>query len=273
MYGMLLAVGVVISAAAASQEIPPDSREAPPAGQSYRLVFRDTFDRVRLSPDGKGDYNWYNGIWFQSKTAPNSNINNAPGYLAIHWKRDQEPPETSITTLSRDLHHVAAWRYGYFEARMKWKPVRGSWPAFWLIPVEDANQSDIYGGRKESGEIDIFEGMGDQPQAYFATIHDWVNGKSAHDNGSTNRVVLPPNVNYDEWHTYGLLWVPGRVTWYFDNKPIHSEITYGVFDKQNYFIVIGQQEGVDWKYGDLTGVTENDLALNVQWVKVWQSRQ
>ncbi len=244
--------------------------QSPRQAPGYRLVFSDRFQNLDLSPDGRGNHTWYNGVWFRETLAPNSDIENSNGYLSIHWKRGQGCPETSITTLARDLHHSHAWRYGYFEARMKWKPIRGAWPALWLIPVQDADRSNVYGGTREAGEIDIFEGQGAEPLNYYATIHDVINNRDAFNNNSNNRIALPARTDVSKWHTYGALWVSGRLTWYFDDAPIHSEKTYDIFDKQDYYLVLTEQVGVDWNYGDSSGMDAQDLSLDVQWVRVWQ---
>jgi beta-glucanase (GH16 family) len=150
---------------------------------------------------------------------------------------------------------------------MKWDVVKGAWPAFWLIPVEDATGRVTYNGVKESGEIDVFEGLGGDPHDFYGTIHDWVNLK---DNASRpNRFRLHEDVDFSDYHTYGLLWTPGTVTWYLDNRPLHSEPTPIVFDRQTYFLVLSMQEGVKWKSGVLSGVESDKLTLCVDWVRVW----
>ena len=47
-----------------------------------------------------------------------------------------------------------AYRYGYYEARMKWSPVFGAWPGFWLLSL----QAGVTNG--EWFELDVFEGQG-----------------------------------------------------------------------------------------------------------------
>lgn len=241
---------------------------APPQAKGYRLVFADDFRTLDLSPDGMGAHTWFEGFWWSQKHAPLSNISPSGSVLSLKWQRGQDAPHTSITTLSRDAKHFQAWRYGYFEARMRWDVVPGAWPAFWLIPVQDATGQNIYNGTKESGEIDVFEGLGDHPRTFCGTIHDWVGG---HDKPSEdNTFQLPSDTELSQFHVYGLLWTPGKVTWYFDNRPLHSESTPAIFDKQDFFLVLGMQEGVNWKYGDLSGVTAPSMTMNVNWVRVWQ---
>jgi beta-glucanase (GH16 family) len=240
----------------------------PQQDPAYKLVFSDDFNTLDLSPDGLGIHAWYEGVWFNKKHAPLANISASSSVLSLVWKSNQGSADTSITTLSQDFQNLHGWRYGYFEARVKWNPVTGAWPAIWLIPVQDATGQSIYSGVRESGEIDIFEGQGDHPDTFFGTIHDWVNFG---DNASKNNAFqLPAGTDFSQFHIYGMLWSPGTVTWYFDNQPLHSENTAAIFDKQDFFLVLSMQEGANWTSGNLSGVTSSDMTLNVDWVRVWQ---
>jgi hypothetical protein len=260
----VIAFAIVDSCAQRSTASPP------PQANGLGLVFSDDFDFLDLSPDGFGSHAWYEGVWFNRKHAPLSNIHADSSLLYLDWTRGQDASDTSVATLSTDKKTARTWRYGYFEARLKWTLSAGAWPAFWLIPVQDATGQAVYSGTKESGEIDVFEGQGDHPHTFYGTIHDWVNLR---DSASRNNAfLLPANVDLSEFHTYGLLWVPGRVTWYFDNLALHSEPTPAIFDKQDFFLILGMQEGVDWKFGDQTGVTASKLTLCVDWVRVWQKK-
>jgi beta-glucanase (GH16 family) len=253
--------------AASAQEVPKALREL----GGYQLVFQDDFDSLDLSPNGVGDHRWYEGVWFSHKHAPLHNISAASSILTLTWSRDQESADTSVTTLSHDTRHFHAWRYGYFEARAKWDVVKGAWPAFWLIPVQDAKRVNVYDGVRESGEIDIFEGQGDHPHSLYTTVHVWTNSTDDSAN-KNNRVPLSPNIDLSQFHDYGLLWTPGKLTWYLDGNEIHSESGAPVFDKQDYYIVLGIQEAVNWEAGNLSGVSASKINLSVDWVRVWQKK-
>ncbi len=245
------------------------TRPLPPSqASSYKLVFEDEFDSFDLSQDGSGAHTWYEGVWFHHHHAPLENISASDSVLSLTWQSGQDSPDTSITTFSKDNHDIHVWRYGYFEARMKWDVADGAWPAFWLIPVQDAQGLSTYNGVRESGEIDIFEGQGDRPHTFYGTIHDWVNGRSTANRN--NYFALPEDVAFSQFHVYGMLWTPGEVSWYFDNHFLHAEKTPGILDKQDFFMVLSMQEGVNWKAGDTSGVTSREMGLNVDWVRVWQ---
>jgi Glycosyl hydrolases family 16 len=250
------------------QQPHPDKPAPPPQAQGYKLEFADEFDTFDLSPDNQGVHKWYEGVWFNHRHPSRQNISAANSMLGLKWERGQGGVDTSITTLSPHTQNYAAWRYGYFEARLRWDVVTGAWPAFWLIPVQDATGQANYNGTRESGEIDIFEGQGDHPHVFYGTIHDWVNFR---DHASRNNAfALPGNVDLSQFHIYGLLWTPGKVVWYLDNQPLHSESTPAIFDRQDFFLVLSMQEGEDWKAGNLSGVTASSMTLNVDWVRVWQ---
>ena len=235
----------------------------PPQASSYRLIFADDFDDLAL-----GVHTWYEGVWFHHQHAPKANISVADSVLSLRWSAAQSSPDTSISSFSRGRSTTQAWQYGYFEARMKWDVVKGGWPALWLIPLEDALGESTHNGIRESGEIDIFEGQGDHPHTYFGTLHDWVN---LHDSATPeNHFDLPDNLDLSQFHLYGLLWTPGTVSWYLDNQLLHTEKTPAVFDRQHFFLVIGMQEGVNWRLGDKSGITSPQMKLAVDWVHVWQ---
>jgi len=267
----ILAFAVILAARHIQSAKPGGEGAGAPAleAQGYKLVFADDFDTLDLGSGDSKAHTWYSGVWFSPEEPEPTNISANKSILSLTWSSAQGPADTSITTLSRDKRKFKAWRYGYFEARMRWEPVKGAWPAFWLIPVQDATGQDIYNGTKRSGEIDVFEGQGEQPHTFFGTIHEWTNSHT--DQASRNNAFqLPSDTDMSQFHTYGALWTPGNITWYYDNRPLHSEPTPPIFDQQDFFMVLTMQEGRNWKNGDLSGVTAPRMTLNVDWVKVWQ---
>src|ERR1700676_5499269 len=120
----LIAIAITITALAFSSSPCCSQRAhakqpAPPSQASgYKLVFADEFDASHLSPDGVAVDTWYEGVWWYHKHAPLSNISTTDSVLSLKWERGQEADDTSISTLARDARSFAAWRYGYFEARM-----------------------------------------------------------------------------------------------------------------------------------------------------------
>jgi hypothetical protein len=235
----------------------------PPQAAGYNLVFSDNFNTLNLSPNGLQSYNWYNPGMFWEAPAPYSNISVSNSILNLIWKKGQPSADTSLATAAKNGSYYRAWKYGYFEVRMRWDTVKGAWPAIWLIPVQGITCHGC-----EQGELDIFEGQGASPHTFTGTIHDWNSPTGAHQQGKNFNLG---SVDLSQYHTYGVLWTPGQVTWYFDNQALYSYRTYSIFDKQNYYLVIGSQEGANWSYGNLSGVSATSIGMNVDWVHVWHN--
>ncbi len=240
------------------------------AAINYRLVFSDDFRNLDLSPDGRGAHTWYEGVWYGARHAPLSNIISTPEGLTLTWTRGQDCPNTSIATFSLVGALAHAWRYGYFETRLRWKPEPGAWPAIWLLP-------NIKGEPQEMGEIDIFEGNAENPNSFFGTIHHWRRDPLSPDtmihvqhSGSSHGFAIPAHNDFSQFHTYGMLWEMERISWYFDEQRLHSELSYRIFDSHDYSLIIGMQVGKNWQIGNLEGVTAEKMSLTVDWVRVWQ---
>ena len=268
--GVLLVISVFTGELWATPPVPYPAPVPPFQVIDYSLVFFEGFQNLDLSPDAfTGNYQWYRGLWYESLPSPFNASLLPGGGLDLAWTPGQNPPKTIIATCSQTGLHCRSFRYGYFEARMKWDVVLGSWPTFWLLPVQR-----IWGAQ-EFGELDVFEGQGDvrDSQTFYGTIHDWQinNGipTDANNNRNTNHIKIP-GIDFSQWHTYGVLWVPGSVTWYLDDAPVLSYQTFPIFDEQNFYLMLGAQEGVKWTIGNATGVTAPALNLYVKWVRVWQ---
>jgi virginiamycin B lyase len=239
----------------------------PPQANGYHLVFFEDFSSFDLSPDGYGMHPWYPGLSFDSKNPlPGSiTVNNAT--LDLQWSRINGQTNTSIEGCAYNASHCNTYRYGYFEAKMKWDVASGAWPAFWMI-----TEQGVW-GEPHVGELDIFEGQGNDPTHYYGTINEW-NGPNdlvTTNSPVNNRFLLPPGTDLSVWHKYGVLWVKGRVTWFFDDVEVGTAVTPAIFDHQDFFLVLGMQEGASWQMGNLTGISSEALNLNVEWVHIYQS--
>ena len=195
----------------------------------WKLVWNDEFDGRVIDPakwdfdTGNGFYNndakaWISG-WgndeLQYYTEEPKNAFVAGGML--HIKALKESREgcgyTSARLKSRKRDGSALFnkRYGKFEFRAKLPTGQGIWPALWLLPQEDK-----YGPWASSGEIDILEARGQEPNKILGTLHfgsRWPANAEA-----SQGYDLPKPATFAEFHVYALEWEPGEIRWYFDGK-------------------------------------------------------
>ena len=133
-----------------------------------------------------------------------------------------------------------SFRYGYVEVRARFDCADGVWPAIWLLPKS--------GGWPNGGEIDIMEHLNHQKHVW-QTIHLLRNSGS----GDASTTVKPqPAINdVTAWHTYGVEWAPGRITFYVDDKKTGTFTRDGFkhwpFDREvEFYLLIDQQIGGNW---------------------------
>lgn len=119
---------------------------------------------------------------------------------------------------------VFAQKYGYFEIRAKVPVGIGVWPAFWMLADD--------GGWPP--EIDILEGRGQRPDTVSMTTH-W----RSPDTGLVNSCGFDFTVAGapTEFHDYGALWQPDRITYYIDRKPVADIQVPPGFNAPAYMIV------------------------------------
>lgn len=150
----------------------------------------------------------------------------------------------------------------YFEARLAVDPdVQGAdgWPAFWSMASEHLWASST---ANDFMEMDFFEKLPlGSPTFYSSNTHDWDYPGPTVENSANNFIEPGGAFNFEEFHSYGTLWVPGsHIAHYRDNVLIFTE-TYA----SNPWMADGDDNG----YPIILGGDE--WPLMVDWVRVWQA--
>jgi hypothetical protein len=224
---------------------------APPQATSAgrgRLIFNENFANFHIRPDGvtyTGDNGvvWANNIGFYNPSPANLIAWNEPGVLTLssgqgsagvlnthlrNWPRGNERGST--------LFH-----FGYFEASMRLAgahPPPDNWASFWLFSAE---HQEVAKNPAEWSEIDIFE-SGFYP-AYSAVVHDWHFNGQAYESpqqvpGYSGWHRLSQDIDLTQWHTYGALWEPGKISYYLDDKLVQTSVTNKINDMQPCSIIL-----------------------------------
>lgn len=193
-------------------------------------------------------------------------------YRPAPWRKychdcDLAPnPKLKIHYLTGMIESTDSMGYGYYEIRCKMPVHPGSHDAFWF-----------WGAYGKYEEIDVFEhgitvGEGDTIRRFNSGIYynpdgtnyldDTVAGVVVH--GAYNYAPLPyhiPKTNsaLDEYHTYGCLWLPERVAWYFDGELFNEETDPSHIPQHPMWLKIthhedsgankGTEEAPDWWKG------------------------
>ena len=113
---------------------------------------------------------------------------------------------TSARLISKE-----SFLYGKFDIVAKLPTGEGTWPAIWMMPADN-----LYGEWPKSGEIDIMENVGKDPEWIHGSLHsEKYNFKNG--NQVTKKVSIP--TNYSEYHTYSVIWTPEYIEFLVDEVP------------------------------------------------------
>jgi beta-glucanase (GH16 family) len=145
-------------------------------------------------------------------------------------------------------------QYGYFEMKAKLPRGEYTWPAFWLLNTAAKK------GRAPEGEIDVFEYIANPraPNYLGTTLHDWSNKTAPA--ASHHRVPLPTS----GFHTYGMMWTPATMTFYFDSAVTMRCPTPSIM-KQPYYLLIDLGLGSGYP----TEHTPHTNDLQIQYIRVY----
>ncbi|HEX5657155.1 MAG TPA: glycoside hydrolase family 16 protein, partial [Polyangiales bacterium] len=118
--------------------------------------------------------------------------------------------------------------YGYYEARVKTPKAIGSWPAFWLAVDRDKDGNITW-----PPEIDVFDNANNGRDATSKTVYSGgVDGDTGPQGGNVvwgtkgvdrDGVYHHPKPLTGDWHVYGMLWTPSKLTLWLDGKMIYTK--------------------------------------------------
>lgn len=108
--------------------------------------------------------------------------------------------------------------YGYVQVVARVPHGAQFWPAVWFLPATGASLP----------EIDMAEVFANDTKRSGAFLHPV--------SGPTQGTSFPTATLSKGWHTFGLNWEPGSLTWYVDGQPTFTTET-GVPDQPMYMLI------------------------------------
>lgn len=202
---------------------------AEPAPAGWKLAWSDEFNGADIDPAkwdfdlGNGFYSYDANIWIsgwgngelETYTRDPSNAFVKDGLLHIRAVKESRDgcgyTSARLKSRKRDGTSLFTPRYGRFEFRARLPVGKGLWPALWLLPQDEA-----YGPWAGSGEIDILETRGHEPEKVTGAIH--YGGRWPANTFSSIAYTLPDSGRIDAFHLYALEWEPGAIRWFVDGQ-------------------------------------------------------
>jgi len=274
---MALKLGRAASLALLVQAAPPGNPN------DWSLVFGDDFDTFNDSKWTKG-WSWYDG---RGRSRPrrhtkdgdeclfaDENVFIEDGKLILENRRESRGgfnyTSGTVNTLQYNGSQGFEQVYGYFEARIKASPggEPGQTPAFWM--PNRANSGDDGHSEIDVVEIPGADCCGSGRAAWF-TVHD---GFGAKRYGNYFYPVLDepfvPRYWGDDFHDYGLLWMPGMLAFYIDG--VERFRTCELVPATPAYMVLDNEIGL----GHDTWSGEPDAAfypqrMSIDHVRVWRN--
>ena len=235
---------------------------------SKTISWSDEFDKNGLPDTSKWSFETGGSGFGNHEAEYYTNDSNAViknGVLNIIAKREMDGG-MQYTSARMVTKNKASFLYGRFEIRAKLAVGNGLWPAIWLLPVVDS-----YGSWPASGEVDIMEQVGYDPDSIHISTHtkdrNWMKGNQG------TAVINVPSAN-DSFHVYRIDWTPDGIIGFIDNKQVFNYpntkqgFGYYPFDKP-FFMILNVAVGGDW--GGQHGIDNSifPAAMQVDYVRVY----
>lgn len=279
---ILPVLAVVLTACASSSTSTADV-VPPPSPPTWTLVWSDEFDGPTGSSfDSRkwvaevGGSGWGNQEREYYTTRAENIALDGNGHLVITARA--EPATTSFSCWYGSCRYTSAriktkglfaQTYGRFEARIRIPRGQGLWPAFWML----GDNIDAVGW-PQSGEIDIMENIGREPNTVHGTMHG--PGYSGA-GGIGGPYPLTSGAFADDFHRYAVEWSPGLIVWFVDDtryfqvtpSSIPSSAKW-VFDHP-FFLLLNVAVGGGWP-NDPDATTTFPQEMVVDYVRVYKAK-
>lgn len=239
-----------------------DSIKAPKTG--YKLVWHDEFNGTDLGSDWTREVQkagWRNKE-LQAYVNSKKTANLTGGVLNITCYKDDNGRISSARLYAK---RNTGWKYGWIEARIMLPKGRGTWPAFWMMPVAGGTWPD-------NGENDIMEEVGYNPNYVSSSIHC-----KAYNNGGTAKEHAQKYLSKAEggWHVYACEWTEDYLSYYIDGSkyftytPDNKTKAYWPFNAP-FYVILNLAWGGTWGGNKGTDETALPATMKVDYVRVFQ---
>lgn len=257
-----------------------------PGPSGWTMVWNDEFDVAAGAAvnDARwthetGGWGWGNAEWEYYTDSTENSATDGSGNLAITARLNEDTslkcdhsPNEDDTCFATSARLITAekfeFAYGRVESRLKVPYGQGIWPAFWMLGNDIGSV-----GWPTSGEIDIMENVGYEPNIVHGTIHGpGYSGGS----GIGGAYTLESGNFADDFHVFAIEWEPTEIRWYVDGEQYFSVTPENlpdgadwVFDHP-FYLLLNVAVGGNWP-GYPDGSTTFPQTMTVDYVRVYQA--
>jgi len=245
------------------------------AEAKWELVWSDEFDGKELDQskwevivNGRGGGNK------ELQYYRRENVRVADGMLIIEARKEKfSGPDGGRDYTSAKIRTKGKgdWKYGKIEVRAKLPKGKGVWPAIWMMPTDNR-----YGNWPNSGEIDMVELVGQEPNVVHGTLHFGDRARRQMEKGASFK--LSEGTFADEFHVFGLEWEEGKISWSVDGKVYQTQKDWHTRDAafpapfdQRFHLILNVAVGGTWP-GEPDASTRFPAEMAVDWVRVYQKK-
>ncbi len=272
MLSLFLSSALLLFACTDKKEIPPLNPAEAVTDKGWQFetlpVWADEFDGN--APDASkwtfetGGAGWGNNEAQYYTNGANSTVTGGNLFITAKKENFSNNQYTSSRMITKGK---GDWLYGRFEVRAKLPAGRGTWPAVWMLSSDNE-----YGTWPASGEIDIMEHVGFDPNNVHCSIHT---SAYNHTRGTqkTSAKTVPGAI--DAFHLYRVDWTPYAVRGFIDDVQCfeftneNTGFTTWPFNKR-FHLLLNVAVGGNW--GGAQGIDVNAFpaSMVVDYVRVYR---
>ena len=246
-------------------------------GADWKLEWSDEFDKENTLDSLTWDYILGDGcpglcVWGNNEleyyTDKEENVRVENGHLIIQIQTDTAYRNKYTSGKIRSTSSKSI-QYGKVEIRAMNPSGLGTWPALWMLP-----ENNDYGQWPRSGEIDIMEHVGYDPDTIVGTVHT---ERYNHLKGTQKGKYFYVPDNESVFHEYEIQWTPEKVDFFLDDQ------IYFTFENENqsskewpfdkpFYIIMNLAVGGNW--GGRHGVDESIVGQKfiIDYVRVYEDK-
>lgn len=268
-----LAIATIFSAAVYAT--PP----AAPVGKQWSQKFSDEFNGANLDvANWSNCYHWYYAQYDGCTNAGNnekqwytpSQISVSDGALRLKAEK-RTGTGVGSGNVAKQFDYVSgmvstggnswqtpakqAFKYGYYEAKIKIPAGQGLWPAFWMLSADYTWPP----------EIDILEVLGHDTKTAHMNSH-WADASGAHQQSGSEFISDTPLS--EGWHTYAIDWQADKLVWYIDGVA-RKTLTGAAVPQEEMYLLLNLAVGGNWP-GDPDTTTQFPATMEVDYVRTYQ---